>query len=629
MPVAPEAIADLFVTLFTPGELRAFLCGGPHGQVIAASLPSGEYTAKSFAWESATLLKRLGLLDDDFVQRLVAARPLQTSEILLASRSFRGEELGTARSLADYHDVLERRARAREWWTAPLQLMVRDKATGLLSEARSTLAAWGLDDACQHCVLLGDAGSGKTGLALWLSVELLRTRRALPIIVPAKRLAAVRVNSVEDLVPLMEPEMPAVRQLIGENANVCVVLDGLDELVGSAMQDDGARPLVAQVLRALPPGARVLVTCRGPTFPVIEQALRAALPAPTVDDDLFAGDGIVDAIAGRPVSVRALSVVPVEGASAREYLVRRGVSATVFDSGRERAIEHLLTRPFTIRLLQATLNQMKLDSDVPIHELYGRWVSASLLQWKPSLGTSSIEAVHGLLRRFAVAGPAAIPKEWEDLLVVSQVLSVRGGRLEFSHHSLWEYFLASELLRQIVSFDSTLLSRLDLVGGYNVNRFLVPMLRERLVAGRGVGASVRIVTGAEYSVFAQQTSWRRRTGYGVHPSTSASRDGTKSATFEISERESMRLHSVDPGSGDLTSGVSWYDAAAFALFSGTMLPHSEQVLAWRAGARRRVWCANWRDEERSHLTVATAGGALLEGANPDVRTGDVYLGVVS
>src|SRR4030095_3313521 len=58
------------------------------------------------------------------------------------------------------------------------------------------------------------------------------------------------------------------------------------------------------------------------------------------------------------------------------------------------------------------------------------------------------------------------------------------GSVELSHYSLDEFFMSRILRTQLLDYDARMLSRLDLIGAYNVNRFLVPMLRKSVIEKR-------------------------------------------------------------------------------------------------------------------------------------------------
>src|SRR5262249_26032778 len=101
--------------------------------------------------------------------------------------------------------------------------------------------------------------------------------------------------------------------------------------------------------------------------------------------------------------------------------------------------------------------------------------------------------------------------------------------VEFTHYSLFEYFLAKAVYKDLLKYDASLLAGLDLIGAYNINRFLVPMLRKtKPESTRGIpttrfanspetNAYTGLITRRLYSRFTTDTKWRWATGHGIHP----------------------------------------------------------------------------------------------------------------
>lgn len=74
-------LRQLLLLLFDIGELRVHLGDEPHGEILSHSLPDGSITPEHFVSAVVQLLKRHGLIDREFFDRLELARVNRVSDI--------------------------------------------------------------------------------------------------------------------------------------------------------------------------------------------------------------------------------------------------------------------------------------------------------------------------------------------------------------------------------------------------------------------------------------------------------------------------------------------------------------------------------------------------------------------
>lgn len=85
-----EALAGLLDALFDDSELRRWLYHGPQGEEISQALSIAPATRAALNDEAVLALKRRGLIDQAFWDRLRGARPLQEAEIAAVEASWAG-----------------------------------------------------------------------------------------------------------------------------------------------------------------------------------------------------------------------------------------------------------------------------------------------------------------------------------------------------------------------------------------------------------------------------------------------------------------------------------------------------------------------------------------------------------
>jgi len=191
--------------------------------------------------------------------------------------------------------------------------------------------------------------------------------------------------------------------------------------------------------------------------------------------------------------------------------------------------------------------------------------------------------------------------------------------------------VAQALVNELFKYRDDLLSNINLVERYQVNRIAIPLLCEKMNAVRTKEKSTgHVVTLAEYLEFDNRSQWQWLAGY-RHQTTLTAADRTEPISgVGNEEREVLKSGSgvdprqVSPSTDRPVCGVSWYDAAVFCLFSGGRLPTKEELTALPAIEKQEVWewTQSWFSEEVAHIAVARRidGGEFeFIGANPDLR----------
>lgn len=535
--------------------------------------------------------------------------------------------------LSQYREAIKRSATGLDWWQSAIPLYAAIGGDESRHPAREALLSWQLSD-CDHCVILGDPGSGKSGLLRWLAYDLAAAEgNSIPLIISAakiRQLKDVTLSSVCELAdPRFEISLFTDRQ---RDERLFVFLDGLDELVGAECHGAAvAYEILGKLCGVIPSDSRVIATCRTPTFPLLSRELRAVLPTNSEqnrsgDDYARAFSRAINARSQPPLVIRLLSV---EEGDAVSFLRHRLPAEILENNLRRPTIRPFLGSPFAIRLLTLALPRMTEMGSVSLVDLYRIYVDAALLREKPGLSQRELDSVIRTLQEIADGPFRYGDPVHTEIALNSGILKQNEQKIEFAHYTLWEYLFSGKVHRQIKAWNCQLLGRLDLVRGYYLNRFLVPMMLSTIAdSAKPKTSRVRIVSSDEYRNFLDFRGWRKGTGYGLHPSVTLADDGTVSATFAIKRSEAWSIHDDSSHGDQVASGISWYDAAVFALHCGASLPSSEQLKTFQMDGDYIFWGAEWFDEQSTHMCAYDVEAGEIVGINPDIRIPRLAIAVV-
>ena len=533
------------------------------------------------------------------------------------------------------------------WTRKPLSLEAESTAGGRVN-ARSAILEWVERKDSQLIVVAGEFGCGKTWLLRWLAYELSSRRLAgdhsvpVPIIVRLDRLINYRIRNMEDLLESSDShiEWPVLSNTADE---IILLLDGLDELTELANNSDQRISSILQSIREIvPPSVRFVISCRTyalESAPVKDSLAEFSRPTDRLDLTSWATKS---ALRGEARGLNVLRILELSPEDSDAYLLNSQVAAIwtqVRDGPAYRALARL---PWTVYLLKEALPALSVRSSSPeLYELY----NAAILTWLARYGMKhhGIQEARIQLENLAVSGVRRSRGTLRDDFIKAGILiRTFDGGCRFRHYSLLEYFFACALYRELQSFNSDLLSRVDLLSGYGINRFLVPMLLSEMASAdepsRAETASTppgHMVSAEEFKRFMKETGWRN-SGFGRWPGFTAP-DGTVSMSLAYGPDESREkiLTSTfwHKGSGPAT-GVSFYDAIQFCRWSGGRLPTYKELRSNLTIQPHgyREWSCSWYRESAAWIAVARSlprKGNLEnaqveeEGINPDLRLPDL------
>ena len=489
-------------------------------------------------------------------------------------------------------------------------------STGDVQPARDALQQWIDRPGNNNLLLLGEPGSGKTFLLRGLASELANNSEFLPVFLTMGQLKDLEPNSADELLRLCDP--PLMTGIV-EN-KIVVFVDGVDELVKPDSPGREYLRSLRAVSRNLPKDAKIILSARTQAYQHLGTTLKTTFlfskaQTDSTDEAInFALEGSTEA---GPEKMELLDVPIEEGLSYLEHLTRMPLDS---QNSAKQVLEDFPCTPVILRMLEKALPSIsKGGGKVTLDKLY----RAALRAWifRELRDKKATESLWERLttQRKSVTQLFSPPHEAGFLEAAGLVMRGRQGMLIWSHLSIAEYFEAHRLCNEICEFDATWLSRHNLIYSYNINRFLVPMLQAKLRSST-TPQSNRVILKNEYKQFILATNWRQGTGYGYH-GVFTGVDGT-----EYSQRESgLMLESDafpdDQGGQEPVTGLSWYDAAAFCLWSGMGLPNSTDKAELEEREGTWFWCGDWFNEREAHVAVVSVKGRVsrTSGINPDVR----------
>lgn len=409
-----------------------------------------------------------------------------------------------------------------------------------------------------------------------------------------------------------------------------VLLDGLDELAGVGSGGGAtASALIESVMAILPTETRVLTSCRTIAFPRMEPLLTSHLPRDfDDDDDLY--QRVLTRTFGTADEFEVLEVCPVQREQALAFLGRfssRSVLDAIADDDRWM---HFLTSPILLLLAREAIPDM-IEMGVPdLGTLFTVYVRHALIRNNRGITEREITQVRAALKGLSNFLNPTRNEAQLHIALISGLLREEDDDYQWPHYTLWEYFFGSFLFDEIITFVSRTFAHIDLVEGYNINRFLVPMVNKAL--DRTTIGNLTCVTPPDYLRFIDTTGWRKATGYGLHPSASRSKTGVASASFNFDPIQAGALHADGQhglGWSEVACQLSWYDAAIFAHYANARLATSAEIIAAAPEGDLLFWCADWLREEVAHVCAYDAKSRAIVGLNPDVRLRRTALAIVT
>jgi hypothetical protein len=561
---------------------------------------------------------------------------------------------------SQFEDFLRRQVEfyeAREWTHRAVPLRIA-KHQGAECYAHDAILKWLSETTSRVLILCGDFGSGKTWLARRICRDLAANTLAgqvespLPIFIPLSKLHLQTVQTFPELLSLASPVPLLGRAFERRSTRLFFVLDGLDELlVLSGNTVESAKRVFAIVSSLLPQSARVMITCRIQVLDSIRNWIDLLF-----EDLRSSGSGFEDRTdvaidralgRGNPIAT-TFEICDVLSEQADLYLKSSPASELWGKVSSQRAYRDLARVPFTLFLLEEALPSLMLRAEVPdLPALY----RAAVLTWLYRDRMAASIGIEPLLTRLEEIAEATfiafarVNPQYDELLVNAGLLHQRSGidSPTFRHFSIFEYFIARVLERQLRAYSAALLCRLNLVYMYNVNRFLVPLLlgnQARSAAARLGSIDDVLSPGGQVSSdgffrFIEETHWREREGFGTWTIKMA-KDGT--APFEgedLDLQSSLGLCSrawsalpvpVRGNAQRPATGISWYDAFECCRWAGARLPTAEELASVTTpdsrGARYE-WSSTWFNERCSRISVVCTSGksrGSRQGLNPDMRS---------
>jgi NACHT domain/Sulfatase-modifying factor enzyme 1 len=550
----------------------------------------------------------------------------------------------------------------QEWTRRAVAIKVTD-TNGIKYDADAALLTWFTEATTRLLIVSGDFGSGKTWLARRfcrnLSAKCLQSEdySAIPVFIPLYKLHGRHIASFAELLSFASPSPLDPAASLQSARSLLIVLDGLDELLVPSDISD-SKSLLNEMSNLIPYDSRIAITCRSQVLEGIQGWVCLLF------EDIRGG-GLedrtriaIDFALGRGAATsRILNICDVESEQAEAYMHRSPAARLWQNVANQQSFRELATMPFILFLLEEALPRLQSEGQAPnLPGLYEAAINTWLyrdsrlssigteLLWRrlEDLAESTFTGRRTGDRRPFI-GLNAGDRRHDDLLLRTGIVErVKDGQFVFKHFSIFEYLIARVLLRQITGYSAALLSRINLVYMYNINRFLIPSLfksasettstmRELFIkdsATRGGCCSAEVFTR-----FVRDTHWRKHEGYGSWTIKKA-QDGTSpylgedqdlQASLEL-DTSSWRTVPLLGNPEFPVTGISWYDAFQCCRWAGGRLPTAEELASGPSADSDTPiyeWSSSWMDERTSRIAVVRTSGqprGSKQGVNPDMRS---------
>jgi hypothetical protein len=506
------------------------------------------------------------------------------------------------------------------------EIAISANIDGRVVAVQQGLTDWVERSGKRFAVVSGEPGSGKTYSFRTLAATLAerytsRSSTLAPVFVPANRLGAG--EPLEALSEAAPQAAGVLDHIIREGAGV-ILIDGVDEI--SREMSARLPAFISRLAGAAPQGVRIGLSCRPPVRASLLEAVKAT--------------------AGQAVD---LEIQPLSDVQMQESLKEPSLAPV--------AIAANLRQPFALSLM-ALLSERLAGNQTGLLSLYDGALETLIQRERER--SIELQRVHqadifALLTEVAgeMLGRGNIalkklrtPKLNDDeraallnALVSAGVLALDAReRVTFGHESMFDYFFARLLERELSSWDATHLARSNLIYHYNVNRFLVPMLLRRPARVETAARSLRdelfpetassttaapLVTRRQFDTFMTRSRCRSGVGFG-HWGIVTARDGN----LPIAGKTGFdgQTHTNRLGQGDEpASGISWYDAQQFAWWDGARTPSAEDCDPM---PHMYQWTSEWHDESKALIRLVGPNADQRPAANPDVRSSDIGFRVI-
>lgn len=525
-------------------------------------------------------------------------------------------------------------------------------------------------------LILGEYGYGKSSLCLRIARALSQNLKrnddvAIPLIaiLESRFVAGLKDNYEKNLSTMLQPNLTTSQiKSILTKGKATLFLDGLDEVLAPHSPDE--RKAIVQTILASPLsfGCNVVATCRTHLFETLAEANELTSDLGALPDNFSATDRSAEVVSellenialkesGKSeTKIYLVNLCKFSDKDIANYMSVTGNSSKWQKLKLISGVSDLASRPVILFLLSQVVDQIlepnpTLGKRMTVSFLYElairMWLRrdrrARHLDEEQVLEYLESQAVGiwysaVLLSQYLVS----IVSPWFSKKIIDsksiEVLEDIGLLLRgestifpFSHYSFYEYFLARAVVRELSSYNASLLSSMHLVRMYTINQFLVEQLIPLTLKKENRNFRLRVPTQRineseimtspincpEFAKFLKVSGWREGgTLWG----------SSFDHSSEISPLEGLEIKDFEWGIPNITSShavtnISWYDALMFAKFVGGRLCTVDELrqikrtnsqLSWE-------WSSEWLDYSRSLMSVVSEKSDMIGGANPDIR----------
>jgi len=558
-------------------------------------------------------------------------------------------------STDSYLGELIQKYEGASWTKRAITLFVRDESEKT-SPVNTALLDWLRVSNSSIAFLIGEFGSGKTWALKRFAKEVAELYESgqyngfFPVFIPLVKVLQPSKNSII----VTNSLIPSISE---KRKKFLFLFDGLDEV--SFHATDNVEHIIRELINSAPANSRFVISCRTQAFSVLKHLLNINFTSPNemVEDRT---EWALQTVFSCPKVFEFCRITEVDA----EKFLNLGPAASYWTKlENKKTYKKIIGQPVVLALVERALPELSNHKGtLTVSDIYRLAIEVWLKRdshcnnlnisqnlWMNTLAElADLMFPGGLVDQKRANQHFSSQGNWSlmlDAMINVEILEVNDYKsIRFSHQSIWEYFFAIQIHRQLRDYNASLLAASNLIYQYATNCFLIPLLKQDpvltpLTSGlvqpifstseslKTGGFLSKPISRAEFQQFIYESKWRQNIGYGMWGTLNAP-DGTPmmdgenvsiKGVGEVPFPQNTRQYSRINGDSSV-SGISWYDAWLFCRWIGGRLPNLSTLEQSSSKATIDLaWSQDWYDEQNALIAVYDNKVHKTIGLNPDLR----------